>query len=330
MSRRRPILLIAGCALLAILPACGSSSSTDGSTASSAAGSATTDSAASTGTDSSAAPSTDGSSASSAAPDSTGEPVTTKPGVPKPEVKVPTAAPTELQITDLTAGTGAKAADGDTLMVHYVGVRTADGSEFDNSYDRGEALPVTLGTGGVIKGWEQGLVGAQAGGRRQLDIPADLAYGDNPPAGSSIQAGDALTFVIDVLAVIPKSDPANAPSGPIKGGDPAAELATDDVTTGTGDAAALGDRAVIQLVAYRGDTGEQIDSTWTANGPVPLLLDPSQVVPGLVNGIVGMSAGGRRQITIPYKDAWGDEGNSQIGLPAKTDLVVIVDLLALY
>ena len=59
-----------------------------------------------------------------------------------------------------------------------------------------------LGSGGVIQGWDEGLVGAQAGSRIQLDIPAVLAYGDQR-FGEVIQAGDALTFVIDVMAVDP-------------------------------------------------------------------------------------------------------------------------------
>ncbi|HEY5664465.1 MAG TPA: FKBP-type peptidyl-prolyl cis-trans isomerase [Ilumatobacter sp.] len=120
----------------------------------------------------------------------------------KPAVSIPAELPTELVVTDLLAGTGPAAQVGDTVLVNYVGVRSADGTEFDNSYDRGSPFPVTLGSGGVIQGWDQGLLGVQAGGRRQLDIPADLAYGDSA-VGEIIQSGDALTFVIDVVSVTP-------------------------------------------------------------------------------------------------------------------------------
>lgn len=123
----------------------------------------------------------------------------------KPEVELPAELPTELQVTTLTEGDGPEAAVGDTVTVHYVGVRSEDGTEFDNSYDRGDPYPVELGSGGVIDGWEQGLLGVQAGERLQLDIPADLAYGD-AGNGEVIQPGDALTFVIDVVAVTPGSD----------------------------------------------------------------------------------------------------------------------------
>ena len=60
--------------------------------------------------------------------------------LPKPEVKLPSTLPTDLVVTDLTEGTGTGAATGDTVVVHYVGVRSEDGTEFDNSYDRGKPL----------------------------------------------------------------------------------------------------------------------------------------------------------------------------------------------
>ena len=110
--------------------------------------------------------------------------------------------PTELVVTVLTPGEGPEAAVGDTVTVHYVGVRSEDGTEFDNSYDRGATFPVTLGVTSVIQGWQDGLLGAQAGSRIQLDIPADLAYGDLG-SGDIIQPGDAITFVIDVVDVTP-------------------------------------------------------------------------------------------------------------------------------
>ena len=66
------------------------------------------------------------------------------------------------------------------MLVNYVGVRSADGTEFDNSYDGGQPFPWSSGAAASSQGWEQGLVGVKTGGRRQLDIPADLAYGDEP------------------------------------------------------------------------------------------------------------------------------------------------------
>ncbi|MDP2292333.1 MAG: FKBP-type peptidyl-prolyl cis-trans isomerase, partial [Actinomycetota bacterium] len=107
-------------------------------------------------------------------------PTTTAP--PKPEIVMPEGEVTELKVTTITEGTGAGAATGDLVEVHYLGYTSIDGVEFDNSYDRGSPIPVTLGTGGVIEGWEQGLLGLQVGGRYQIDIPVDLAYGPDAAA----------------------------------------------------------------------------------------------------------------------------------------------------
>ncbi len=129
----------------------------------------------------------------------------------KPEVEIPDEIPTELTVTVIEPGTGPEAQAGDTVVVDYVGVRSSDGVEFDNSYDRFEPFPVVLGQGGVIQGWDEGLVGAQAGSTIQLDIPSDLAYG--PEArGDIIGENEALTFVVEVRAVIQPPDHADAPT----------------------------------------------------------------------------------------------------------------------
>ncbi|MEZ5219734.1 MAG: FKBP-type peptidyl-prolyl cis-trans isomerase [Ilumatobacteraceae bacterium] len=248
----------------------------------------------------------------------------------KPAVELPAELPTELQVTELRAGSGPEAASGDLVVVHYVGVRSEDGTEFDNSWDRGSPFTVVLGTGSVIAGWDQGLVGTQAGGRYQLDIPAELGYGD-AGAGDIIQPGDALSFVIDVLAV---GSPSAAEDQPEITSDVTSEGATevtfDDLVVGSGEAAAEGDSVLIDLIAFRGDTGEQVDSTWGTGGPFALVLAQDQALPGLVEGIVGMQPGGRRLIRIPSELAFGTEGSPDAGIPAGVDLVVVIDLTAAY
>lgn len=244
----------------------------------------------------------------------------------KPEVSIPAELPTELVITDLVEGTGDAAVEGDTVLVNYVGVRSADGTEFDNSYD-GQPYPVVLGSGGVIPGWEQGLVGIKTGGRRQLDIPADLAYGDEPQ-GDVIQAGDALSFVIDALAVVPASDPADAPTDSVPVSSGATELTTEDIVVGDGAEVVEGSLVFVEIVAYRGDTAEEINTTWGQGGPVALQASEDQTIPGLANGLLGMKAGGRRMIVMPPDVAFGDGGNEELGLPADTDLILVVDLVS--
>ena len=116
----------------------------------------------------------------------------------KPKVTVPDGAPPkELKIEDLKEGSGPAAKTGDTVQMHYVGVSYSNGKEFDNSYDGGQPFPVTLGEGGVIKGWDEGIVGMKVGGRRKLTIPPDLAYGTTgrPP----IKPNETLIFIVDLV-----------------------------------------------------------------------------------------------------------------------------------
>jgi len=88
---------------------------------------------------------------------------------------------------------------GDQVWVHYVG-KLQDGTEFDNSYKRGEPIPLTLGAGSVIKGWEEGLLGMKVGEKRQLIIPPDLAYGADgrPP---TIPANSTLVFDVELVGL---------------------------------------------------------------------------------------------------------------------------------
>jgi peptidylprolyl isomerase len=116
----------------------------------------------------------------------------------KPKVTVPSGPPPKkLEIKDLKEGTGPAAKAGDQLTVQYVGVNYANGKQFDASWDRGQPFQFQLGAGGVIPGWDEGLVGMKAGGRRELIIPPDLAYGAQgaPP---DIPPNATLIFVIDL------------------------------------------------------------------------------------------------------------------------------------
>ncbi len=260
----------------------------------------------------------------------TAAPTSVANALPKPPVELPATLPTELVITDLTAGTGPAAAAGDKVVVHYVGVRSADGTEFDNSYDRGTPFEVApLGTASVIDGWNQGLIGVKQGGRRQLDIPAGLAYGDSP-RGDVIKAGDALTFVLDVVVVIPTPDPADAPTASIPPTPNQPTQTFTDLVVGDGAGINPGQTVAVQLVAYSAADGKQLQSSWGAGAPLQFVPDDGQTLPALVKGLEGMKVGGRRQFIIPFAEAFGPEGNAELGLPASTDLIMVLDLIAVY
>jgi peptidylprolyl isomerase len=115
----------------------------------------------------------------------------------KPAATAGTGTVSKLVVTTLVEGKGAAAQAGQNVTVNYVGVTFADGKEFDSSWKRSQPFDFQLGTGSVIKGWDEGLVGVKVGSRVQLDIPASMAYGDNP--GNGAPAG-TLRFVVDLLS----------------------------------------------------------------------------------------------------------------------------------
>lgn len=119
----------------------------------------------------------------------------------KPEIDFPEGeAPADLEIKDIRQGDGAEAKAGQNVTVHYVGVAFSTGEEFDASWNRNSPFTFPLGGGRVIKGWDQGVQGMKVGGRRQLTIPAHLAYGNQSPT-PAIKPGETLIFVVDLLAV---------------------------------------------------------------------------------------------------------------------------------
>lgn len=315
--RRTALITTVG---LLVLSACGSGSSGDG------------DEATTTEPVTTEAASDDESTEDATDDDSTAEPADEAEAAPtnpdKPVVEIPDELPTELVRTVLDEGTGDPAVVGDTLIVDYVGVRSVDGVEFDNSYDR-TPFPITLGAGSVIQGWEDGLLGAKQGERVQLDIPSELGYGE-AARSEVIRENEDLTFVIDVLALVTAADPADAPTEPgVPLSEGALETTFEDLVVGEGDPLEPGMTALIRYVNFRGDNGVAIESNWSAD-PLQIPYSADQLFPGLYLGMEGMNIGGRRAITIPPDDGFGPDGNPQGGLPAGTDMIFVIELLGAY
>lgn len=112
----------------------------------------------------------------------------------------------DLQTIDMKMGTGQAAIAGDEISVHYTGwlydqhAPDKRGQKFDSSRDRGEPFVFLLGAGRVIRGWDDGIVGMQRGGKRELRIPSGLGYGASG-AGKVIPPGASLVFEVELLDI---------------------------------------------------------------------------------------------------------------------------------
>jgi len=117
---------------------------------------------------------------------------------PKLTTKTDEKAPTDLVAEIVLKGDGPKVKSGQGVLVHYTGKIWGTDKEFDSSWTRGDPVMFQIGTGKVIKGWDQGLVGVPVGSRVLLAIPPKLGYGEQGQ-GDVIKGTDTLVFVVDVL-----------------------------------------------------------------------------------------------------------------------------------
>jgi peptidylprolyl isomerase len=137
-----------------------------------------------------------------------GEAVTPPEGLPtvkvarsgKPTITTPDAsAPTQLVVQPLVIGSGAAVEAGQTIVVHYTGVLWGSNKTFDSSWKRGSPVEFQIGTGAVIAGWDEGLVGQTVGSQVLLVVPPDKGYGEAGNQSGGISGTDTLVFVVDIL-----------------------------------------------------------------------------------------------------------------------------------
>jgi peptidylprolyl isomerase len=125
-------------------------------------------------------------------------------GAAAPCVSLAAQTSQQLKIIDVKRGTGAVAAAGKSVTVHYTGwlyENDAKGKKFDSSVDRGRPFTFSLGAGNVIPGWDQGVAGMRVGGKRTLIIPPDLGYGANGTPDGTIPPNATLMFDVELLQV---------------------------------------------------------------------------------------------------------------------------------
>lgn len=203
-----------------------------------------------------------------------------KPQAPKvPEV----ARYTKLEIIDTKVGTGKPAKEGDTLLMHYKGTMQ-NGVVFDENKAGAEPYQVVLGSGGVIPGWDKGLIGMKEGGLRTLKVPTSLAYGAE--GNGKIPPNADLNFDVELVELIPSDELNTVVVKPIK--------------KGVGLAIKDGDMLTIEFVGKTLAGLELVSSK--DSGPIRFKYGavPSALAArGLEAGMVGMKVGETREIRVP-------------------------------
>jgi FKBP-type peptidyl-prolyl cis-trans isomerase len=232
--------------------------------------------------------------------------------------ETPPPAPETSVYEDVVLGDGSAVEVGDLVEVHYLGLTLSEGTLFDASWDRNSSLFVPIGVGGLIPGWDQGLIGMTEGSRRLLVIPPEQAYGSR---GTGVIGPDeTLVFVIDLVQIVDGTPP-EVPAAE----QPGTELEIIDVTVGDGELVQAGDTITVH---YQGNLldGTVFDSSWPRAQPFTTVIGIGQVIQGWDEGMVGMREGGRRILVIPSELGYGSEGAGQT-IPPNSPLVFVVDLL---
>jgi peptidylprolyl isomerase len=233
----------------------------------------------------------------------------------KDKPKAPVKTDSGLEYTDIKEGEGEPPFKGQFCDVHYTGwlwENGAKGKKFDSSVDRGEPFSFHVGAREVIPGWDEGVLTMKVGGKRELVVPADLAYGKRG-AGRVIPPNATLLFEVELLSKWEKTD-----SG----------LEYRDVKEGDGTKPETGQNCDVHYTGWlwgRGGKGKKFDSS-AGGEPLSFPVGKGKVIPGWDEGLATMKAGGKRRLLIPAKLAYGRDGYPP-DIPPNATLLFDVELV---
>lgn len=219
----------------------------------------------------------------------------------------PVAQP-QITIIDAVLGKGPIAAKGDWITIDYRG-SLQNGTVFDDTKGKAPFVFKLDGTQ-VIKGMDQGVLGAHQGGKRYISIPPDLGYGEKgvgPIPGNAV-----LIFEIEVLRVEKENSKI--------------EITFEDTSAGSGEPAKEGDEIEVH---YTGKflNGTKFDSSLDRGEPLKVEIGKTGLIKGFTQGLLGMKLGGKRVVTIPYQLAYGEQGRPP-KIPGRSTLVFELELVS--
>jgi len=226
-----------------------------------------------------------------------------------------------LKYTDIVVGTGDSPEAGNKVKVHYTGWLT-DGTVFDSSVERGQPLEFLVGKGQVIRGWDEGLMSMNVGGKRKLVIPPDLGYGDRNVG--PIPASSTLVFEVELLEIVPEFH------------DPDFDLPGEEVVTdsglrmiihkrGNGETPNPGQTVVAHYTGLL-ENGNKFDSSHDRGRPFEFPLGQGRVIKGWDEAFAAMSKGGKRTLIIPPDIGYGERGHPPV-IPPNSTLIFEVELI---
>ncbi|MRX06910.1 FKBP-type peptidylprolyl isomerase [Pseudoduganella sp. FT25W] len=243
------------------------------------------------------------------------------------------------KLTETATGTGRAAAAGDLVTFKYVGYlydstkSDFKGAKIESSVDLGSTYTATVGVGAMLAGWDQSLLGMQAGTKRTAILPANLAYGANTReaqtingiAYAAITANAPLVYDFEMVFVSPQVIIPNQPAPTV--------LTTTDLVVGTGTAVVNGQTVTVRYTGWLYDgtrsnfKGASFDNNQSATTPLTVAVGGTGTITGFNTGIIGMKVGGTRTVIIP--PALGYGAVAQTNIPANSTLVFDITLISI-
>lgn len=249
------------------------------------------------------------------------------------ETSAPTAEPTlmflegalttdsGLQYLELTAGTGKSPETGDIITMHFIATLT-DGTQLANTYTQGQPASAVWGAGRLLPGWEEGIGLMKEGGKANLLMPAELAFGAQ--GSSTVPPNSQVMFEVELLSVNAAPVPTTVAEDQLIA--TGSGLQYFDLVEGQGEeAVAKGKVETLYVMWVKTDAGYDFIDQSEANSPVPFVVGRGDVVfPGWEEGVTGMKVGGKRLLIIPAELGFGPSGSGVI--PPNATMVMEIEL----